>query len=130
VFGSDFGTGELLWSFLWFFLFFIWLWLIITVIADLIRAHDMSGWMKALWVLVIIITPFLGVFLYLIVNGRKMNERAMATAKAIDSAQRDYIRTVAGSGSAADELAKLSALHDAGTLSDDEWAAAKAKLIS
>jgi hypothetical protein len=129
MFGSDFGTGELLWSFLWFFLFFIWIWLLITVVVDLFRAHDMSGWVKAIWLLVLIVLPYLGVFLYLVINGRKMNERAMAMATEIDQAQRSYIRDVAGTNPA-DELKKLADLHSAGKLTDAEWAQAKSKLIS
>ena len=69
---AEFGTGQVFWSILWFFLFFMWIWLVIRVFADIIRS-SMSGWSKALWTIGIIALPFLGVFLYLIVNGGDMN---------------------------------------------------------
>jgi hypothetical protein len=97
---------------------------------DIIRAHDMSGWVKAIWAIVIILIPFLGVFVYLIFNGGKMSDRAVASAQAMDAAQQQYIRNVAGTSSPADELAKLASLHNSGALSDAEYASAKAKLIS
>ena len=79
-------TDDVFWSILWFFLFFIWIWLLIGVIADIFRSHDMSGWAKALWVIGIIIFPFLGVFLYLIIRGGKMGEHAAQDARARDEA--------------------------------------------
>ena len=75
---SDFGTGQVFLSMLWFFLFFIWIWLLIVVFSDLFRSHDLGGWAKAAWVIGIIILPYLGVLLYLIVRGHKMAEHAQA----------------------------------------------------
>ena len=95
---SDFGTGQVFLSFLWFFLFFIWIWLLITVFADLFRSHDLSGWAKAAWCLFVIIVPYLGVFVYLIARGHKMAEHAQQAAEAQDLAQKAYIRdAVSGS---------------------------------
>ena len=74
----EWGTGQVLWSILWFFLFFLWIVLVVTIFADLMRADDMSGWAKALWVLAIIILPILGVLLYLIVNGGKIRKELIA----------------------------------------------------
>ena len=125
---AEFGTGQVLWSILWFFLFFMWIWLVITVFADIIRS-DMSGWGKALWAIGIIFLPFLGVFLYLIVNGGDMGARNMQAAQAQEQAVQAYIRDAAGSGSAADELSKLASLHDSGKLSDEEYAKAKARVV-
>ncbi len=125
---AEFGTGQVLWSILWFFLFFMWIWLVITIFADIIRS-DMSGWGKALWSIGIIFLPFLGVFLYLIVNGGDMGARNMEAAQAQDQAVQAYIRDAAGSGNAADQLDKLASLHDSGKLSDDEYAQAKAKVV-
>jgi hypothetical protein len=113
---------------LWFFLFIIWIWLLITVFIDIFRT-DMSGWAKAGWTIFIIILPFLGVFIYLIANGSKMQERSMASAAAAQQAQDAYIRNVAGTETTADQLKTLSDLHDAGKLSDEEFAAQKAKLL-
>ncbi|MEN8234102.1 MAG: SHOCT domain-containing protein [Actinomycetota bacterium] len=112
---------------LWFFLFVMWIWLLISIFGDIFRS-DMSGWFKALWVVFVIVLPLLGVLIYLIANGGKMQERTVKEAAAIQQAQEDYIRNVAGA-STADEIEKLSKLHDDGKLTDDEFAAQKAKLL-
>lgn len=129
IIAAEWGTGQVLWSLLWFFLFFMWFWLIITVFADIIRSRDMSGWGKAAWTVGILILPFLGVFMYLIIHGGTMSRRAQDDAieqqKAVDA----YIRDAAGT-SPTDELAKLAELHGAGQLSDAEYERAKTKIIS
>ena len=79
---AEFGTGQVLWSMLWFFLFFIWIWLLIMVFGDIFRSHDLGGLAKALWVIFVIILPYLGVFVYLIARGHKMQEHAMQPQKA------------------------------------------------
>ena len=130
TFAAEWGTGQVFWSILWFFLFFLWIWLIISIFADIMRAKDMSGWAKAFWTLFIIIVPLLGALIYLIVNGNNMNERAVADAQAQDEAMQSYIRNAAGSGtSQADQLSKLADLHAAGSLDDAEYASAKAKVL-
>lgn len=126
---SNFGTGEVLWSIFWFSLFFLWIWLVIRVFADIMRAKNLSGWAKALWTLGILVLPYLGVFLYLIVNGDDMNRRDLDDAQATDDAMRAYIRNAAGSSSPAEELATLASLHEAGRLSDEEYQQAKAKVM-
>ena len=126
---AEFGTGQVLWSIFWFFLFFLWIWLIITVFVDIMRSDDLSGWSKALWVIAIILLPYLGIFIYLIARGGHMAERQVNDAQAADSAQRAYIRDAAGSSGTADELANLSEMHANGTLSDDEYAQAKARVL-
>ncbi len=113
---------------LWFFLFIIWIWLLITIFVDIFRS-PMSGWAKAGWSIFIIILPFLGVFIYLIANGGKMQERQVDAAVAAQSAQDSYIKSVAGTETTADQLKTLSDLHDAGKLTDDEYNAQKAKLL-
>ena len=127
---AQFGTGQVLWSILWFSLFFMWIWLVISIFADILRDHDMSGWTKAIWSVFIIFVPFLGVFIYLIVNGGRMNERTVHQAQAQQDASNAYIRQAAGTGgSTADDLKGLADLHAAGTLSDDEYAKAKANTL-
>ena len=122
---AEFQVGQVLWSIFWFFLFFLWIWLVITIFAD-----DMSGWAKAAWAIGIIILPFLGIFIYLIVRGGQMGERRAREAQEAEAAFQDYVRDAAGSGGgSADELAKLAELHGNGTLSDDEYAKAKAKVL-
>ena len=127
---TEFGTGQVFWSMLWFFLFFIWIWILITVFADIFRSHDMGGWAKALWVIFVIVFPYLGVFVYLIARGHKMSEHAMEAAQAQDAAARAYIQQAAGtSASPADELARLAALKDQGVIDDAEFQRLKAKAI-
>ncbi|MGB0111885.1 MAG: PLDc N-terminal domain-containing protein [Ilumatobacteraceae bacterium] len=126
---AEWGTGQVLWSILWFFLFFVWIMLIFTIFGDIIRNHEMSGVAKAIWSIFIIFIPFLGIFIYLIVNGGKMGERQVAAAKAQEAAVQDYIRTTASGTSEADQLAKLADLHSNGKLDDAEYASAKAKVI-
>ena len=111
---------------------FLWIMLVIYIFIDIMRNDSMSGWAKALWVIAIIILPFLGVLLYLIVNGSDMNRRSQEEAERQDAATQDYIRQVAGSGSknTGSELAKLSELHESGKLSDEEYATAKAKALA
>jgi hypothetical protein len=129
--GAEWGSGQVFWSMLWFFLFFIWIWILITVFADIFRSHDLSGWGKALWVIFVILVPYLGVFVYLIARGHKMSEHAMEAAQAQDAAAKQYIRDAAGtSGSAADELARLADLKEKGVIDDAEFQRLKAKVVS
>jgi hypothetical protein len=114
---------------LWFFLFFIWIWILITVFADIFRSHDLSGWAKALWVIFVIVFPYLGVFVYLIARGNKMSEHAQEAVQAQDAAARQYIKEAAG-GSPADELARLADLKAKGVIDDAEFQRLKAKAIS
>src|SRR5262245_11405451 len=113
VIAAQWGTGQVFWSMLWFFLFFIWIWLLITVFADVFRSHDLSGVAKFLWVVFVILVPFLGVFVYLIARGHKMGEHAATDAAAQEAATRQYIQSVT-SDSPADELAKLADLKAQG----------------
>ena len=130
VVAAEWGTGQVFWSFLWFFLFFIWIWILIAVFASIFRSRDLSGWGKALWSIFVIFLPYLGVFVYLIARGHKMGEQAAADAKAQDEAFRSYVQQAAGTGtSTADELERLSKLHEQGILDDAEYAQAKAKAL-
>ena len=90
--GANFGTGQVFLEILYFFLFIIWIWLLITVFVDIFRSPELSGLSKALWVLFVIVLPFLGVFIYLIARGGKMHEHAAQAAAAQDAAMRQYIR--------------------------------------
>ena len=127
---SEWHVGQVFWSMLWFFLFFIWIWLLITVFADIFRSHDLGGFAKALWVIFVILVPYLGVFVYLIARGHKMGEHAMQQAQAQDAAARAYIQQAAGtSASPAEELARLASLKDQGVINADEYARLKAKAL-
>jgi ABC-type multidrug transport system fused ATPase/permease subunit len=114
---------------LWFFLWVIWLVLVFRIILDIFRSHDISGWSKALWLILILILPFLGVVIYLIARGGKMHERDVNAARAQDEAFRSYVRDAAAP-SQADELAKLASLKDSGALSEEEFQQQKAKILS
>ena len=127
---ATFGLGEVLWSMFVFFLFFLWIMLLFQVFADLFRDHSLSGFAKVLWILFLIIAPFLGVFVYLIARGKSMGERQMAMVKEQDAATRDYIQNAAGTAaSPSEELARLADLKEKGVIDDAEFAAAKAKLL-
>ena len=124
-------VGEVFLSMLWFVLFFVWIWLAITVFVDIFRSRDLSGWGKALWVIFIIVLPYLGIFVYLIVRGGSMHERAVQQAQQTDQELRQYVQQVAGSTpSVADELERLASLHDRGKITDDEFATLKAKAMA
>ena len=128
---NGWGVGQMVWSILWISLFFMWIWLVISIFADIIRADDLSGWSKALWSVFIIFLPFLGVFVYLIVNGGKMNDRNARAARDQEEALRAYVRDAAGTGGGtATELSRLAELHSNGTLTDEEYASAKAKVLN
>ena len=117
---------------LYFFLFIIWIWLLITVFVDIFRSHDMGGLAKAVWVLFVIILPFLGVFVYLIARGGKMHERAAQDAAQQQKAFDDYVKQTAGTAgtSTADQLAKLADLKSQGVITDAEFDAQKAKILA
>jgi|SRR6476660_1885500 len=126
---ADFGSGQFFWSLIWFTLFFIWIWLLFIVFGDIFRSKDLSGVAKALWVIFVIIVPYLGVFIYVIARGGKMQEHAMQRAQAQDQAMRQYVQSVAPAGGSADEIQKLADLRAAGTITEEEFQAAKAKAL-
>jgi uncharacterized protein (DUF58 family) len=124
----NFGEGLLL--VFEFFLLFAWIWVLIMVIADLFRDHQLSGIAKAVWVFFLVFLPFLGVLLYLIVRGNGMQERTLKEQADAKKQFDGYVREQAGSASAADELGKLAELKEKGALSDAEFESAKAKLLA
>jgi divalent metal cation (Fe/Co/Zn/Cd) transporter len=108
-------------------LFFIWIWLAITVFADIFRSHDIGGGTKALWVIFIILIPYLGVLAYLLFRGGAMHERA-ATQAALQ--HRMFNRDVGGGSTTADQLHKLADLKEKGFITDGEFQAEKAKILT
>lgn len=121
---------DLFLAMLWFFLWVAWIWLLITVVADILRSPDLSGWSRAAWVLVLLVLPFLGVLAYLVVRGGGMHERGLERRAEADRAVRAYIQEVATPSTPAHELAKLAELRDAGVLSEEEFVARKEKLLA
>jgi flagellar biosynthesis/type III secretory pathway M-ring protein FliF/YscJ len=113
------------------FVFFIWFWLLIVVFSDIFRSRDLSGWAKMLWVLFVIILPFLGIFVYLIARGGKMHERAEAQAAQQQQAFNEYVKTTAGeSTNSAEQLSQLADLKQQGVITDAEFEAQKAKILA
>jgi hypothetical protein len=126
---AEWGTGQVLLSMIWFFLFFIWIWLLITVFADIFASRDMSGWGKAGWSIFVIVLPFLGVFVYLIARGGKMHEHAVQNAQDADDAARAYIRDVVKTAPGpADQVAQLNDLKNQGVIDEEEFQRLKAKV--
>ncbi len=126
---ADYTLGDALLTVLEIFLLFAWFWILITVIGDLFRDHQISGWAKAGWVLLLIVVPFLGTLIYLIARGEGMRERAVKEQADMKKHMDAYIRETAES-SPVDELHKLSELKDKGAISDAEFDRAKAKLLA
>jgi ABC-type multidrug transport system fused ATPase/permease subunit len=119
------------WTMLEFFLFIIWIIILFRVIVDIFRSHDLGGGGKALWLILVIILPFLGVLIYLIARGKEMGERDVQEAQARDQQYRSYVQqAAAGNGaSAADQLSKLADLRDRGVISDSDFEQQKAKIL-
>jgi Phospholipase_D-nuclease N-terminal len=124
LFDGGFSFANFLVDVISVFMFVVWFWLLITVFGDLFRRHDISGWGKALWVIVLILLPYIGVFVYLISQGRGMTERNAQYAQQA----RDEMRRAVGF-SPADEIQKLDGLKRSGSISDDEFRHLRAKLV-
>jgi hypothetical protein len=126
---ADYTFGQALLTVLEIFLLVAWFWILITVISDLFRDHELSGWAKAVWVLFLIILPFLGTLIYLIARGEGMRDRAIKEQADAQKHFESYVRQTAGGGSSVDELHKLSELKQRGDLTQAEFDQAKAKLL-
>ena len=118
------------WTILMIFLWVIWFWILITIIVDIFRSHDLSGWAKALWFLFILFLPLVGVLVYLIARGGKMHEHQVRQAQLQEEQVRSYVQQAAGSQSSADQLAKLADLRDRGVITAEEFDREKAKILA
>jgi Phospholipase_D-nuclease N-terminal/Short C-terminal domain len=127
---ADYPFFSILGTMLIFFAWVIWFWLLITVFADLFRRHDTSGFAKVLWIIFVIVLPFLGVFIYLIAEHDGMTERSINQAKAQRAQMDDYVRDVAGSGGATGEIERAKGLLDSGAITQAEFDAIKAKALA
>src|SRR5258705_7819207 len=126
---AEFSLGDALLTTFAFFFLVMWIWLMIAIITDLFRDDETSGWAKAAWVFFLLIAPYLGALIYLIARGGEMRERAVRDQVDAQKQADAYIRQAAGtSASPAEEISKLSALKDAGTISEEEFQGMKAKL--
>jgi len=118
------------WTIFMIFLWVIWFWILITIIIDLFRSHDLNGWVKALWFIFILFFPLIGVLVYLIVRGGSMHERAVRRAQVQEEQFRSYVQEAAGPQNAADQLAKLADLRDRGVITPAEFEQEKAKILA
>jgi ABC-type multidrug transport system fused ATPase/permease subunit len=118
------------WTIFMIFLWVIWFWVLITIFIDLFRSHDLSGWVKALWFIFILLLPLIGVLVYLIARGGKMHEHQVRDAQVQERELRQYVQEAAGSQSPADQLAKLADLRDRGVITTEEFDREKAKLLA
>ena len=125
---ADISFGDLLLLVFEMFLFVVWVWILFTIITDLFRNHDMSGLVKGIWVVLLVLIPYLTALVYLIFEGGEMRERTLRAQAEARHAADDYIRTAART-SPADELHKLHELVEKGALTDAEFDRAKAKLL-
>lgn len=124
---ADYPFLEVLWTMILFFAWLAWIWIAITVFIDIFRRRDIGGWGKAFWVVFVIVLPFLGVLVYLIAQHDEMRERSLQAAKGQQAAFDDYVRRTAGGP--ATEIAHAKELLDAGTISQAEFDAIKAKAL-
>jgi hypothetical protein len=129
LFAAEYPFLEVLWTMLVIFAWVIWFWLLITVFADLFRRHDIGGGKKVVWIIFVILLPFLGVFVYLISQGHGMAERNEKQLRAQQAHMDDYVKSVAGGGGAAAEIEKAKALLDSGAISQAEYDSIKAKAL-
>jgi hypothetical protein len=127
---ASFGVGQVLESIIWFFLFLIWLMLLFHVLLDIFRSPDLGGGAKALWLAFVLVLPFLGVLAYVVIRGAKMHEHDTRAFQQNDAAMREYLRSVVGTGSPADELTKLADLRERGIIDDAEFARLKDRIVN
>jgi membrane protein implicated in regulation of membrane protease activity len=118
------------WTILEVFLWVLWIWVLIYVFIDIFRSHDLSGWAKALWFVFVLFIPLIGVLVYLIARGGKMQERATQDARQQEQDFRTYVQEAASSATPADQLAKLADLRDRGVISAEEFEREKAKVLA
>jgi hypothetical protein len=130
VASSSYPFLEVFWTMLIFFAFVIWIWILFTVIADIFRRHDTSGFAKVIWLIFIIVLPFLGVFVYLIIEHQGMTERAVKGQQAAQEQFDQYVQSVAGKGDPTEQIAKAKQLLDSGAINQAEFDAVKQKALA
>ena len=130
VVAADYPFLDVLWTMLIFFLWVMWFWILIVVLGDMFSRRDISGWSKAGWACFVLFLPFLGVLVYLGVNGNGMAERRVKDVRQNQAQTDDYIRSVAGSGGAAAEIDRAKQLLDSGAITQAEFDAIKAKALA
>jgi hypothetical protein len=127
---SSYPFLEVFWTMLIFFVFVIWLWILIGVFADIFRRHDTSGWAKVLWIIFIVILPYLGVFVYLIAEHHGMAERTIKRQEATQEQFDHYVQSAAAKGDPTERIAKAKQLLDGGAIDQAEFEALKRKALA
>jgi hypothetical protein len=127
---ADYPFMDIFWTLLVFFGWVVWFWILIRILSDIFRRHDISGWGKAAWIAFVIFLPFLGVFIYLIANGKEMGQRDIEQARASRAQFDDYVKSVAGPEGAATEIDRARQLRESGAISEEEFIALKRKVLA
>ncbi len=131
VIAADYPFLNILWSMIIFFSWVVWIWMMIVILTDVFRRHDISGWGKAAWTVFLIVLPFLGVLVYLISQHDKMADRSAEAARGQQAEFDHYVKSVAGNGGgAASEIEKAKQLLDTGAITQSEFDALKAKALA
>ena len=130
VLAADYPFLDVLWTMIVFFVWISWFILLFHIIGDVFRRHDIGGGKKAVWLIFLVLVPFLGVLTYIVVNGDDMARRKREDAAAVQGDMDEYVRSVAGSGGAAAEIERAKGLLDSGAISQAEFDAIKAKAIA
>lgn len=129
---AEVNLADMIWTTIWVFFLIMFIWLFIAIVGDLFRDHELSGGMKALWVVALIVFPLIGSLVYLIVRGQGMGRRSLAQAQDTQAQIDSYIRTTAASSGAGpvDDLSRLAELRSSGAITDAEFEAIKARVVS
>lgn len=130
ILATSYPFLEVFWTMLIFFGFVVWLWILFTVLSDIFRRHDTSGFVKVLWIIFIIIIPYFGVFIYLLLQHKGMTERAIKAQQTAQSQVDQYVKSVAGQGDPAEQIAKAKQLLDGGTITQAEFDQIKQKALA
>jgi hypothetical protein len=130
ILATSYPLLEVFWTMLIFFAFVVWLWILFTVLADIFRRHDTSGFAKVVWIIFIVVLPYLGVFVYLIAEHKGMTERAMKQQEAAQAQVDKYVQSVAAKGDPTEQIAKAKQLLDSGTITQAEFDQIKQKALA
>jgi hypothetical protein len=131
VIAADYPFMNLLWSMIIFFAWVAWIWILIVILTDVFRRHDIGGWTKALWTIFLVVIPFLGVLVYLVAQHDGMAERQQKDVQAQQAQFDSYVRQAAGTGGgAASEIEKAKALLDSGAITQSEFETLTAKVVA
>ncbi len=130
ILATSYPFLEVFWTMLIFFAFIVWIWILITVFADLFRRHDTSGFAKVAWIIFIIVLPYLGVFVYLIAEHKGMTERAVKQQSDAQTQFDQYVKSVAAKGDPTEQIAKAKQMLDSGTITQAEFDQIKQKALA